>query len=281
MARRRFIVQEAPIRHRDLARAAVDRKPPPRTIREAVRLGVARVGIGPTHRPDHRPIRRILRYRVGGESQVCRGLIDVRQIDREGLIVGQPVRIRGPHRDRMTRRTLVVQQRPIAHGDFTGIRIDNKSAARGIKERIRVRVTRIGISGTGRPHHRPIRRVLCHRIAAQADTGWRLIDIGQVDCEGLVVGKPARVRHAHRDAVARRRLIVQEAPIRHRDLTGAAIDRKPPPRTIREAIRLGIAAVWIRTSHGPHYRPVRRILSYGVRRETKVRWGIVDRRDGD
>ena len=75
--------------------------------------------------------------------------------------------------------------------------------------------------------------------------------------------------------MARRRLIVQQAAVGDRDHPRAAVDRKPPTRTVGEAVGLRIPTVRIRPAHCPHSCPVRRILCYRIRRQTQIRRGIV------
>ena len=107
------------------------------------------------------------------------------------------------------------------------------------------------------------------------------IDVGHIDCEGFVIREPAAVGHPNRHAMARGGFIVQQAAVRHRDLSGRTVDRKSPTRIIREAVGLGIPRIRIRPRRRPYHRPVRRVLRHGIRRQTQTRRHIVDRSNGD
>ncbi len=64
MACRAFVVQQAPIRHRDHAGTRIDRKPAARCIGQTVGLRVTHVGIGTSDGPHHRADGRVLGHTV-------------------------------------------------------------------------------------------------------------------------------------------------------------------------------------------------------------------------
>ena len=194
---------------------------------------------------------RVCRIFVDRDSRIrsSRRFIDIGQIDRERLVVGEPAAVRHAHGHAVARRRFIVQEAPIRHRDLARAAVDRKPPARTIHEAVRLGVARVGIGPTHRPDHRPIRRILRHGVRREGQIRWSLIDVHQVDREGLVVGEPAAVRHAHGHAVARRRFIVQEAPIRHRDLTRRAVDRKPASRRIDHAVGERLAGIRIFCRH--------------------------------
>ena len=76
--------------------------------------------------------------------------------------------------------------------------------------------------------------------------------------------------------MARRRFIIEQTAVCHRDLAGAAVDRKPAARRIGEAVDLGIPRIRIRPRRRPHHRPVRRVLGDRIGRECQIRWCVID-----
>ncbi len=114
-----------------------------------------------------------------------RRLIDIGQGNRKRLVVGQPARIGHPHRHGMARRRFIIEQTAVGHGDCAGAAVDRKPAARRIGEAVGLGVTRIGIGPADRPHHRPVRRVLGHRIRRKHQIRWGIVD--RADRHGSVV----------------------------------------------------------------------------------------------
>ena len=184
-----------------------------------------------------------------------RGVIDVRQVDGKGLVVGQPAPIRHPHRHAMARGRFVVQQRPVGHRDDPGRPVDRKPPARAIEERVALAVPGIHVGPGDRPHHRPVRRILCYRIRRQAQVCRGLIYIAYRHRDGLCVDTPVAVRHLHRDVVdivrsaVGRRFIVRRGHEPQRART--VVDRKLGcVRTAADGIGEGLPAVAVGCRHG-------------------------------
>ncbi len=76
--------------------------------------------------------------------------------------------------------------------------------------------------------------------------------------------------------MARGGLVVQQATVRHGDRAGAAVDDEASPRTVGEAVGLGVAHIGISTTDRPHHRSVRRVFRHGIRRQTQIGRHIVD-----
>ncbi len=70
-------------------------------------------------------------------------------------------------------------------------------------------ITGIGIGRACSPHHGTIRGILRYGAPAQTDVRRNLVDAGQIDREGLVIGQSSRIRHPHGDVVAGGTLVVQ------------------------------------------------------------------------
>ena len=80
MARRGFVVQQAPVRHGQHPAARIDRKPAPRRIRQAIALRVAGIGVRPAHRPHHGPRHGLLRHAARRQRQVRGRRIHIRDV---------------------------------------------------------------------------------------------------------------------------------------------------------------------------------------------------------
>ncbi len=62
-----------------------------------------------------------------------RRFIDVRHIDREGLVVGESATVRHAHRHAVVGCTLIIQQCAISHRDLARTAVDRKPPPRVIR----------------------------------------------------------------------------------------------------------------------------------------------------
>ena len=208
-----------------------------------------------------------------------RSLIHITHANAERFIKCEAPGIRHPHRHAMPRVRFIIQETAVGHRELPRARIDGKAATGRIGQTIRLGIACIRIAPRRRPYHRPRRCVLRYTVARQRDIRRRFVHIADPDTKGLVIDQPTTVRYPDRDAVARARFIVQEAPVRHRDHPGTGIDRKPPPRRIGQTVRLRVAGIGIRPRDRAHHRARRRILRYAVGGQGEVRRSLINHSD--
>ena len=221
-------VEQRAVRDGDLAGGAVDGETATGVVRQCKACRIGRIRIRCRDSAHRRPVGGILVDGVAGQRQVHRRLVLVRDGDREDLGVGQPAGIGDPDRDVVTARGLEVEQSAVRHGDLTRGGVDGEAPAGVVCQAIGGAVAGIGVGRRDRAHAGSISGVLGHRIAGQVEIRRRLVDVADVDREGFAVGQAAAVGDLHRHVVAGRALEVQQAAVRHRDLTGGGIDGEAP-----------------------------------------------------
>ncbi len=217
MARRALVVQQRTIGHRDLAGRTVDRKPASCTIRETIGLRITTVGVRPAHGPHHGPVRRILRHRVGRQTQVRRGFVHARDGHRNGLGRSSSFTIRYLNGYIVDVVSPTVGWRFVIgsrhKGQGSGCTINREFGRIGTTgDRIGQRLACIGIGGRHRGYDRGIfrdRYSSCRATAVAGNHGDRFIDVCQVDGEGFAISQSSAVRHFDDHGVARRILIIQ------------------------------------------------------------------------
>ena len=172
------------------------------------RQTIARIHIAEAKVRRRQGMRRIF---IDGHRRVGPGrrFIDVGHINGKRLVIGQPAAVRHPHRHAVTRRCLIVQQAAVRHRDHTGIRINSEPPTGTIRETVGLAITTLGVRPAHRPHHRPIRRILHHRIRRQTQVCWRIVDCLNIDQFRLGHGSATiPVRQTNCECTGRRRGIV-------------------------------------------------------------------------
>ena len=137
----------------------------------------------------------------------------------------------------MTNCILVVQQRTIGHCHDTGRRIDRKSPARVVVQRVTHRIRGVIVfCKRGDPDDRPVRCVLSdtvHRAIQIRDRRHGIfVDVRQVDRYRSLVKQSAPVGDSHGQHKRRRNFIIQRRRIQNRDLPGRRVYIE---RTVRVA----------------------------------------------
>ena len=98
MAGGAFIVEQAAVGDRELARTRIDGKPPPGRIGEAIGLRVTGIGIRARDGAHHRAGGGVLGDGVGRETEIGRALVDVGHCDSNSLCIGTTIPIGNLHR---------------------------------------------------------------------------------------------------------------------------------------------------------------------------------------
>ena len=255
MRSRGLVVEQRAIRDGDHTGVGIDRETAAGGVVEAVADCVGAVGIGcQGGHTDSRAIGGILGHRIGGAVVVGDGadieLIDIREVDREGLGAGRAVSARRLDSHRMRSRVLVVEQRTVGDGDHAGVGIDGKASAGGVVEGVADGVARVGIGRQGRDANRgTVGRVLGDRVGAAivvgdgTDAGF--VDVAQVDREGLGRGRAVGARRLYGDGMRGGGLVVEQRAIGDGDDAGVGVDGKPSAGGIVEAVGDGVGAVSI------------------------------------
>ena len=266
-----LVVEQRAIGDGDDAGVGVDGEASAGGIIEAVadRIGAVRIG-GQGGHTDSRAVGGVLghgvRRGIAIRDRADVELIDVREIDGEGLGRGRAVGARGLDDHRMGSGVLVVEQRTVGDGDHTGVGIDGKASAGGVVEGVGHRVGAVGIGGqSGHTDRSAVGGVLGDRVGSSiavrdgADIG--LVGIAQIDREGLGRGRAIRAGRLDRNRVRSGGLVVQQRGVCHCDDAGVGIDREASTGGIVEGVADRVGAIGV-GGQGGHTdsRAVSRIL---------------------
>ena len=167
MRSRHFSIQQSSIRDSNNARHAVDRKSSACVVVQRIRDRAERSVRIRRERgvADRRTIRRVLLNSVGRTVDIAdrrdATFVDVGKVDRKCSNAERRVRRCCSHGDIVAGRVFVVQQRTVCHRHDTGGRIDRKSSARIVVQRVSNRIRDVIVfCKSGDTDDSPIGRVL-------------------------------------------------------------------------------------------------------------------------
>ena len=119
--------------------------------------------------------------------------VDVGQINREGLVIGQPAAVRHPHRHAVAGGRFVVQQAPIGHCNHARAAVNRKPPTRIISKAIGLGVATIGIHPVHRADRCPVHGIFGHDVTGQSQIRRCVIDCGHRNREGVRIGCPCTI----------------------------------------------------------------------------------------
>ena len=200
--------------------------------------------------PTEVPLAAFSSTAVAGQGQVGRRLVDVADVDREGLGVGQAAGIGDPNRDVVGGGALEVEQGAVGDGDLAGGAVDGEAPAGVVRQGIGGAVAGIRVRGRDRADRGAVGGVLVNGVGREVEIGRRLVLVPHADREGLRIGQAAAVGDPHRDVVAGRVFEVQQRTVGDRDLTAGGVDGEAPAGIVRQGVGRAVARVRIGRGNG-------------------------------